>query len=184
MACTSYSGSARQADRWSGREHIDFEGPCLISIPPNHIHGFSFQPLIKGEVYRPLNYLDKISNLKHGNFVQIIKGWVQLEVSITFGNIKRLVQKIAQAASNAFWFFDNFCGVGQIYPFRINVFQYSLLNLSQLRNMPFTKISRNSHLLQKLSQNLLFMLYCNEDSDVICYNCILIQTELSLITLL
>lgn len=34
----------------SGRQHIHFEGPCLISIPPNHFHGFSFEPHIKGEV--------------------------------------------------------------------------------------------------------------------------------------
>ena len=34
----------------TGKDRIAFEGPCLLIIPNNHLHGFSFQPPIEGEV--------------------------------------------------------------------------------------------------------------------------------------
>jgi len=34
----------------SGKDRLVFEGPSLLSIPSNHLHGFSFQPGIEGEV--------------------------------------------------------------------------------------------------------------------------------------
>ncbi len=34
----------------SGKNQLKFKGPCLLSIPANHMHGFSFQPDIQGDV--------------------------------------------------------------------------------------------------------------------------------------
>ena len=34
----------------SGKNQLKFQGPCILCIPANHTHGFSFQPDIQGEV--------------------------------------------------------------------------------------------------------------------------------------
>lgn len=34
----------------SGKNKLPFQGPCILCIPANHLHGFSFQPDIQGEV--------------------------------------------------------------------------------------------------------------------------------------
>ncbi len=45
----------------SGKDRYPFEGPCLLSIPSNHNHGFSFQPAIEGEVLSvSADYVGKI----------------------------------------------------------------------------------------------------------------------------
>jgi len=45
----------------SGKDRLEFEGPCLLSIPTNHVHGFSFQPTIEGEVLSISNdYVSKL----------------------------------------------------------------------------------------------------------------------------
>lgn len=44
----------------TGKERRSFEGPCLLFIPSNHLHGFSFQPPIAGEVLSiSADYLEK-----------------------------------------------------------------------------------------------------------------------------
>ncbi len=45
----------------SGKDRYPFEGPCILSIPSNHSHGFSFQPAIEGEVLSvSADYVSKI----------------------------------------------------------------------------------------------------------------------------
>lgn len=44
----------------TGKERRVFEGPCLLFIPANHLHGFSFQPPIGGDVLSiSADYLEK-----------------------------------------------------------------------------------------------------------------------------
>lgn len=45
----------------SGKDRYPFEGPCILSIPSNHSHGFSFQPAIEGDVLSvSTDYVGKI----------------------------------------------------------------------------------------------------------------------------